>query len=78
MSMNDFTSTLAPAIHELILYKRSLGKKYIHGEVLLGHFDRFCVEINYSGKEHLRSPRATQSPCRRRIFCYMSRRRDCR
>ena len=50
MSMNDFTSTLAPAIRELILYKRSLGKKYIHGEVLLGHFDRFCMEINYSGK----------------------------
>lgn len=49
MSMNDITSTLAPAIRELIMYKRSLGKKYIHGEVLLGHFDCFCVGINYSG-----------------------------
>ncbi|MBE5040537.1 tyrosine-type recombinase/integrase [Ructibacterium gallinarum] len=48
MSMNDFTSTLAPAICELILQKRALGKRYIHGETLLGHFDRFCVEINYS------------------------------
>lgn len=49
MSMNNFASTLAPSIRELILYKRSLGKKYINGETLLGHFDRFCIEINYSG-----------------------------
>ena len=49
MSMDNFASTLAPSIRELILYKRSLGKKYINGETLLGHFDRFCIEINYSG-----------------------------
>ncbi len=49
MSMDNFASTLAPSIRELILYKRSLGKKYINGETSLGHFDRFCIEINYSG-----------------------------
>ena len=47
MSAEDFSSSLAPAIRELIQYKRSLGKKYIHGETLLGHFDRFCTGIGY-------------------------------
>ena len=48
MSMEQFSSTLAPAIRELIQQKRSNGTKYIHGEVLLGQFDRFCTEMGYS------------------------------
>ena len=49
MSMNGFNSTLAPAIRELIVQKRANGSKYLHGETLLRHFDRFCVEIRYTG-----------------------------
>ena len=48
MSMKDFHSTLAPAIRGLITQKRSLGRRYQNGETLLGHFDRFCVEIGYN------------------------------
>lgn len=47
MSMKDFHSTLAPAIRSLIEQKRAMGRRYQHGETLLGHFDRFCVEIGY-------------------------------
>lgn len=49
MSMNEFNSTLAPAIRKLILHKRVNGSKYLHGETLLRHFDRFCAEIGYTG-----------------------------
>ncbi len=49
MSVDRFNSTLAPAIRELILQKRTSGSKYLHGETLLRHFDRFCVEIGYAG-----------------------------
>lgn len=48
MSMEQFSSTLAPAICGLIQMKRNAGTKYIHGEVLLGQFDRFCSEIGYN------------------------------
>ncbi len=48
MSIDGFNSTLAPAIRELILQKRANGSKYLHGETLLRHFDRFCVEIGYA------------------------------
>lgn len=49
MSLDEFNSSLAPAICGLILQKRANGSKYIHGETLLRHFDRFCVEIGYTG-----------------------------
>lgn len=48
MSIDGFNSTLAPAIRELILQKRANGSKYLHGETLLRHFDRFCVGIGYA------------------------------
>lgn len=48
MSLDEFSSSLAPAICELILQKRANGSKYIHGETLLRHFDRFCVEVGYA------------------------------
>ena len=48
MSMEQFSSTLAPAICGLIRMKRDAGTKYTHGEVLLGQFDRFCSGIGYN------------------------------
>ncbi len=48
MSMENFSSSLAPAIRELIVSKRKNGTKYIHGEVLLGQFDKFCCDIGYT------------------------------
>lgn len=36
MSMEQFSSALAPAIRDLILFKRECGAVYKHGEVLLG------------------------------------------
>ena len=48
MSLDEFSSSLAPVICELILQKRANGSKYIHEETLLRHFDRFCVEIGYA------------------------------
>ena len=48
MSLDEFSSSLAPAICGLILEKRANGSKYIHGETLLRHFDRFCIEIGYT------------------------------
>lgn len=49
MSMEQFNSTLAPAIRELIQLKRSNGTIYKHGEALLGQFDRFCSDTGYTG-----------------------------
>lgn len=49
MSLENFSSSLAPVIRDLIMYKRAKGTKYIHGETLLHHFDQFCVEIGYDG-----------------------------
>lgn len=48
MSLDEFSSSLAPAICGLILQKRSNGSKYINGETLLRHFDQFCTEIGYT------------------------------
>lgn len=45
MSMEQFSSALAPAIRDLILFKRECGAVYKHGEVLLGQFDRFCRKL---------------------------------
>lgn len=49
MSMEQFGSTLAPAIRELVLFKRECGAVYKHGEVLLGQFDQFCRDTEYEG-----------------------------
>ena len=49
MSMEQFSSTLAPVIRELVLSKRKNGAVYKHGEVLLGQFDQFCCSVGFSG-----------------------------
>ena len=49
MSMEQFSSALAPAIRDLILFKRECGAVYKHGEVLLGQFDQFCRNTEYEG-----------------------------
>ena len=49
MSMEQFSSTLAPAIRELVLSKRENGAVYKHGEVLLGQFDQFCRDTEFEG-----------------------------
>ena len=54
MSLDEFSSSLAPAICGLILQKRANGSKYIHGETLLRHFDRFCTKIGYVPLAHHR------------------------
>lgn len=42
--MRCYTSVYGPFIARFVVFKRSLGYKFVHGESVLGRFDAFCAK----------------------------------
>lgn len=43
-AMRCYTSVYGPFIARFVVFKRSLGYKFVHGESVLGRFDAFCAK----------------------------------